>query len=151
MATVDPHLLALDKGRRETFGFVTVQNYSAVFDFMRRLLFADSDFGAQRDPRRYTKVCCYEYAGYRPEVWTGQLAERIEVRTHGDSVAVQVVDSYGVWSIDSRLKTQPAYGEEALKQGMHVVISDHHLQARLRTPEGRLAWWHVELEEPGVA
>lgn len=59
-----------------------------------------------------------------------------------------VVDTYGVWSLDGLLKTQPGSGvDDALKNSMYVSITERSLQVHLRTPEGRLAWWHVQVEE----
>jgi hypothetical protein len=132
----------------QAFGYLTFDCVRDLHTLVSRLLFADSEYGAMRDPRRYTKVCCYEYSGYRPEVWTGQTAENVKLSVDDNRAAITVIDTYGVWSIDSLIETQPGSGaNDVLSNSMYVVISQNHIQIRLKTPEGREAWWHVQLEE----
>jgi hypothetical protein len=116
-----------------TFGYITRDNVVDLHERVRALLFDD-----EGKPRRYTWVAAYEYAGYRPEVRTGQTVEEVKLTT-GDRFAIQVLDSYGVWAL-----SVPQVADD---YRMYVVISDRHMQVRLRTPEGRMAWWHLALEE----
>lgn len=139
----DPFALAREAGRREVFGYVARDNIDSVLLWVRDLLWDD-----EGDPVRYTWVACYEYAGFRPEVRTGQLAEAISIPEPGhDSITVS--DSYGVWGLHGDLPSQPRSrrGEKALRRSCYIVVSDRHLQVRFRTPEGKLAWWHVQVEE----
>lgn len=148
-ATRNPFSRAVES-EREASGYVALDNLDDVRTLLDRLL------GKRQ---RHTHVRSYEYANYRPEVLTGLRAESITVHRHGegDTVrhgAVQVVDGRNVWSLSTSLPTQPTVAQMhddgpggALRQGCHLHINDREAQVRLRTPEGRLAWWHVQLEQ----
>lgn len=130
------------KGRRQALGYIARDNIGDLYSWVNDLLFKD---GA---PRPYTFFRVYEYAGWRPEVKTGLRAESVRIVQRGESCAIEIADDNSAWSLGSRLETERGREEhELLRESMHVVISDTHLQVRLRTDSGFLAWWHIELEE----
>lgn len=148
----NPFSLMAEGKTSQAFGYVAADCIHDLGILVEHLFFDHEVEDEEPMPaRRYTKVCCYEYTRYRPEVWTGQQAESIKLQVEDDTLvwgAITIVDTYGVWSIDSRLRTQPKNGvEDVLRNTMYVVIDTRSMQIKLRTPEGREAWWHVQLEE----
>lgn len=143
----DPFEMARKAGRREASGFVARDNVDSVFAWVLDLLFDENG-----DPRRYTWVDVYEYSGWRPSVHTGQIAREAVRAGPADRPTVMVSDSSRVWSLAGGIPTQPRTLKEevdALGPSMHLTISNEHLRVRLRTPEGKLAWWHLQLEREG--
>lgn len=132
--THNPFHLAREHGRREAFGYITRDNIESLLLWVQDLLFKDGE------PRRYTMVCAYEYARWRPEVRTGQEAEELKLLQGDWGSSILILDTYGLWMLDAQRGTE-------LRNAEYVVVSDSHLQVSLRTPEGRLAWLHVQLED----
>lgn len=127
-------------------GHVTLDNIEALHRRVQRLLFE-----ADGCPRPYTKVCCYECADYRPEVWTNQKAEQVKLNQEAGRASLTVADTYGVWSISAYLTSIELRGlrsGEARRRAMHVIMDQQQMLIKLRTPEGLKAWWHVALERP---
>lgn len=147
--TRNPFALAREHGQREASGFMARDNIEDVKWWIDQLV---GDPSLPQHRRRFTKVLAYEYAGYRPEVYTGVTVDSVTLHNDGEWPAVQIVDDRAVWSLDTALDTQPTYdmlkdgGGVVLAMACYIEVSDRHLRVRLRTPEGKLAWWHLQLQ-----
>jgi hypothetical protein len=148
--TESPDLRRL-KGDRDWSGYLTLDNFEAVADRLRKLL----------DGHPYTWVACNEGFGYRPEVRPGLLMEKVAATLLApDHGHITVADTYGVWGLSAHWPTRAdAYAagsyDEAIKRGAHVAFkSDRYgeqFSAEHFAPTGSRLYWTVAVEHRGEA
>ena len=126
--------------RHSAFGYLAEDNFDDVERLLREFLLGPGE-------RRFTKVLAYEYNGYRPEVHTGLRFK--EIKRSEDRAHLTIVDEKHVWGLDTKLPTQPGRDFAALdplRDSYYLSFKYDELQIQLRTPEGKLAWWHIKRE-----
>lgn len=130
-------------GYRDASGYLALDNVKDVHDLLRAFLFDGSE------PRRFTWVDAYEYAGFRPRVRTGLRAEEVSFSVDELGCAIHVLDTDHSWGLHSRFRTQAEAREEGdpLAVGCWIRCEARQLEVKLLTPEGKNAWWCVALEE----
>lgn len=135
------------RSERDWYGYLTLENFQAIADRIRRLL----------EDRTYTWVACNEGLGnYRPEVRTGQRASKVEASLLApDHGHLKVCDSYGVWGMSTSLPTMgDAYAlrshDAAANRGAYLVFESNRFGQQLAiehfAPAGYRLYWTVAVE-----
>lgn len=128
-------------------GTLTIHNVEEVAGMLRQLL----------EGKLYTSCEVYEYKGYRPELRLHQKLEPthatnkegISTYRHEDEdgnvlAGFLVVDSYGVWGLDT---TKTDKGYDSTFNNPYLVFEWNKCTMTLRTPTGQLAYWMVVVED----
>ena len=128
------------KSGREWFGFLTLQNVDAVAGRIRSMI---------GDGQPYTWVACNEGLGnYRPEVRTSQVAAKIRTHHDDEHASVVVVDTYGVWSINTRLSDQDAgVQREPDFSAPYLKITRSQIQIEHKAPVGARLLWTIAVQD----
>ena len=131
---------------RDWWGCLTLENLDAVTARLRLLL----------DGKRYTFVAGNEIFGFKPEVRTGQRAEKIvrEVLTLNDGrkmAHITVCDTYGVWGLHSLvpdLAAARAYQStaEMVRDAGYLIFRHDRLEIEHHAPGGNKLFWTVAVE-----
>jgi hypothetical protein len=134
--TVEARRLASE---REWFGYLTVENLDAVAARLRRLI-------GNREP--FTWVACNEGLwNYAPEVRTSQVAEKIDVHRHDGWSGINVVDSYGVWGLSTRVPDSRAPDLEPGFWSPYLHFKRGQLHIEHRVLAGHRVLWVIAVED----